>query len=195
MEEYYWERLISPEELSEESILRILRCLADNSDHALWFKVFYSFGLLVGEFIEIRVSDLDCENQVLHVGNTGRMSERNLIVSEKLAWELKDYVKGRSRTDYLFPGRYGGKLHRRSVQKLFDKIRERTGFRIGIGVLRKTLARHLLDRGWNLKDVSARLGMTHKRSVVSLVGSHPPEYPKLVSTLDEIMYPISKNVL
>lgn len=143
--------------LSKEQISKILKYLSSNYDHKLWIQVLFSMGLHLSEFIEIKVRDIDLHKRKMIVTSKGRAKVRELMIPNRLLPDLQREMSGKSESELLFTGNRG-KLHTRTIQKVFEKIKRDLSIPISNYYLRNSLAYYLMKEGWDDRSISRFLG-------------------------------------
>lgn len=131
--------------------------------------LFYS-GCRIGEFLGIKVKDLNFESNVIIIGRQidqhGKVKEtktRNVapvhIPSDFMA-ELKFYVYERKLNDedFLFQNKFGKPLSRHATRDMVNAHLEMAGLRhITLHGLRHTYASYLFEQGLDMKVVQSQL--------------------------------------
>jgi integrase/recombinase XerC/integrase/recombinase XerD len=106
-------------------------------------------GLRLGELLNIRLADINMEQQVIKVD--GKTGERVVRYGQTTAKALKQYQKLRSRVnghnDSLWLTRKGVTLKDSSVETLFIKLAKKTGIHVHPHLLRHTFATMWLKNG------------------------------------------------
>lgn len=158
-----------PEVFAKNEVKKILATI-QNVKHKLLLGLMYSSGLRVSEIINVRVKDLDFENQMLKVRQAKGAKDRITIMSKKVSNVLEKYVKNKKINDYVFessreaclPTRQG-KLTERSVQKVFTQALKKSKIKkqASCHSLRHSFATHLLENGTDIRYIQELLG--HKR--------------------------------
>ena len=156
---------------SLDELSRLKEMLKDNYLHMLWFKMLYMLGITASELINIRVKDVETDHRKLHLHSSRKLKERVLEIPESIVPDIRAEICQRDTGDFLFSGR-NGKLHPRTIQKLIEKLEKGSGQRISIAKLRRTLAFHMLDDGWDEKKVAYYLGHNSLRSTRRLLGDY-----------------------
>lgn len=105
---------------------------------------------------------------------------------------LQSYILEYQPQIWLFPGIQPGRhLNKRSVQKIFDKAREKAGIRKNVSVhtLRHSFATHLLESGIDLRYIKELLG--HKSSKTTEIYTHVSEHDiaNIQSPLERLAVP------
>ena len=151
-----------PEVFIKDEIKKILATI-QNVKHKLILAMMYSSGLRVSEVINVRVGDLDFENNILKVKLAKGVKDRITILSKKIVRILKKYVKNKETGDYVFESVRGAKLSERSVQKIFTQALKKSEIKkkASCHSLRHSFATHLLESGTDIRYIQELLG--HKR--------------------------------
>ena len=149
----------------------------------------YSAGLRLGEVVRLRVEDIDSERHLIHVRQGKGRKDRYTVLSQ-VAWEaLRAYMQEYQPQKWLFPGaRPERHLHERSVQKVFERAREKVGIHkdASVHTLRYSFATHLLESGTDLRYIQELLG--HKSSKTTEIYTHVSERDigRIQSPLDSL---------
>ncbi|MFH1525110.1 MAG: site-specific tyrosine recombinase XerD [Bacteroidota bacterium] len=130
-------------------------------------ELLYSSGLRVSELINLKVSDLYFENEVIRV--FGKGSKQRIVPIGKSArkW-IKDYLiksrpsleKKMKSANIIFLNKRGTKLSRMGVWKIIDKYSKDAGIKKAVHphTFRHSFATHLLEGGADLRAVQEMLG-------------------------------------
>jgi len=158
-----------PRFLKPEEVERLLQAVAPGHplaqrDKAL-FELIYSCGLRVTEAVDLTVDRVSLRQKVVRVMGKGSR-ERLVPLGERARSELSAYlskvrpglVKGRA-VNWLFVGRAGRKLSRKTVWKTFARLAASAGISTSkVHSLRHSFATHLLQGGADLRSVQEMLG-------------------------------------
>jgi site-specific recombinase XerD len=170
-----------PTVLTQDEVARLIDA-ALTPLHRIVLMLLYSTGLRRAELTNLKVSDIDSKNMVVHVlGGKGRR-DRDVMLSPKMLDELRQYwrsLKHKPRT-WLFPA---GRWHNHVAQPMSEKVvwhacRE-AARRAGIDkhihphTLRHSFATHLLEAGVDLRTIQLLMGHSDlKATTVYLHLSH-----------------------
>jgi integrase/recombinase XerD len=171
--------------LTQVEVTKILHTLKSNHLHKIWFMMVYSLGINLKELTSIKIQDISEKDGNIRIVFGKHLRHRILPLPATLQRELRHLAEGRSSDEYLFQGR-GKAVHPRTVQKAFEKIGEQCGCKISFAILRRTIAIHLLQKGWEYKSVVSFLGHSAYRSTRRLVGLQDIP-PSVALPLDEIL--------
>jgi integrase len=125
--------------------------------------------------LEIKTKDINIKNMVLTLPGRTKLKSRKISIPDHFRSLINSEIHLKEPEDHLFSGR-NGKLHTRTVQKLFDKIKSSTGIGLSIHLIRKSLAIHLYNAGWSEKSICSFMGHSHLQSTKKMLkGIIPPE--------------------
>jgi len=159
-----------PRFLKQDEVDRLLAAIPATGalgqrDRAL-FELIYSCGLRVSEAIDLTVDRISLAEKVVRVLGKGSR-ERIVPLGGRAKRELEAYLravrpgllrKGRA-TDWLFLGRGGRRLSRKTVWKTYARLAAGAGLgSTKVHALRHSFATHLLQGGADLRAVQELLG-------------------------------------
>lgn len=184
-----------PEFLSVDQMEELLESIDVNEGFGLRNKaileMMYACGLRVAEVVDLRLSKIDFENQVVIVhgkGDKERMvpfySTAKDIVLEYLDCQRDLLLKGK-KSDFLFVNNRGSALTPRSIQIMLDDVAKKTNLHMKVHphMIRHSFATHLLDNGADLRIVQELLG--HENLSTTQIYTHV--------TLDRLKDTVVKN--
>jgi len=160
-----------PAVLSFEEIEKILQAVNTNDylgirDKAI-LELFYSSGLRVSELINLKISDLFFEEEVIRVFGKGS-KERIVPIGQSAIFWINEYLKSSrpllekkmKSQNFLFLNKRGTKLSRMWIWKIFNFYANQAGIKKEIHphTFRHSFATHLLERGADLRAVQEMLG-------------------------------------
>ena len=160
----------------------------------LLYPVFFTFlntGLRLGELINLQWADIDFSRRKLIVRKkefwTPKAGEREIPLSSGLFTLLKDIMpQGVTKTDFVFPGKDGGKL-KRKLRKDHIRVAQQAGLDdvTKVHSLRHTFASHLVMKGVDLPTVQKLLG--HSDIKTTMIYAHlAPDH--LVDAVDKLEF-------
>lgn len=129
------------------------------------FEVLLCTGCRVNELVNIKLDDIDINNQEIKVLGKGN-KERIVYLGSYAVDSLKDYLKIRNNilknknNSYLFLNHLGNKITTRGIRDIIDKIllKSSTNLKITPHTFRHSFATMLLNEGCDLKSVQELLG-------------------------------------
>ncbi|MDI9540108.1 MAG: tyrosine recombinase XerC [Bacillota bacterium] len=158
-----------PDYLFEDEIDMLLESFDLNDDFGYRdrtiFEVMYGCGLRLSELCNLKIEDIDFNNQLLSI--LGKGSKRRLVPFYNMIGQLlenyinnirKKYIK--EEHNFVFINRNGGKLSNRGVQYLLNKTVKKNNLPLQLSphTLRHSFATHLLDAKVDIRIVQELLG-------------------------------------
>ena len=125
------------------------------------FTLILDIGLRAGEVTALRVRDLESSagaEGVRVLGKGGRWREVPLLPGMASRPLLRRLVQGKPGEAFVFPGRAGGRLTVRAMEKRFAALCETAGVAAVPHDLRHTCATRLVNRGVDILAVQRLLG-------------------------------------
>ena len=170
-----------PDFLTEGEMDRLLEAPDPNSelgirDQAI-LEMLYSSGVRLSELAALDVDDVDLQAREAKVWGKGS-KERIVLLGGPAVQALHHYMTASrpeltdAPTTALFLNRYGGRLSRRSVQKIVKKSARQAAInpRTHTHSMRHTFATHLLEGGADLRVVQELLG--HSSPATTQIYTH-----------------------
>lgn len=130
------------------------------------FEILYSCGLRVSEIINLKMNNIETEEELLRFTGKGKR-ERIVPVGEKAMGILNKYIsKSRNLicagkvTDYVFLNRSGKKMTRQGFWKILKKYARKLNMEKNLypHIFRHSFATHMLQRGADLRIIQELLG-------------------------------------
>ena len=124
----------------------------------LIIEFFYVTGIRLSELINIKISDIDFNNNYIKVLGK-RNKERLIPLSNNMTNKLKNYVNENVISEYLFNNK-GKKMYSKLVYRLVKKhlnLVSSIDYK-GPHVLRHTFATHMLNNGADINAIKELLG-------------------------------------
>ena len=160
-----------PHVLTEAEVARLLKA-TDNLKHQCILMLIYSGGLRLSELIQLRLADLQPDNQRLFVYGGKGKKDRCTLLSPKVWGRLQHYLEVYMPVEWVIEGQDGGQYSPRSVQKLFTKAKliAQINPYATVHTLRHSFATHLLEKGVDLRYIQELLG--HESSKTTEIYTH-----------------------
>jgi site-specific recombinase XerD len=160
-----------PTVLSQNETIRLLKA-ASNLKHKTILTLIYSGGLRVSEVINLKLTDIDFENNRIHIRKAKGKKDRYVQLAQVAKQLLKVYLKRINPEEYVFEGVYGGKYSATSIQKFIKKYATNAGITKTVTphTLRHSFATHLLEKGTDLRYIQHILG--HNSSKTTEIYTH-----------------------
>ena len=124
----------------------------------LIIEFFYVTGIRLSELINIKISDIDFNNNYIKVLGK-RNKERLIPLSDNMTNKLKNYINENDISEYLFNNK-GKKMYSKLVYRLVKKHLNLVSSidNKGPHVLRHTFATHMLNNGADINAIKELLG-------------------------------------
>ncbi len=171
-----------PEFLTQEEIIHFFTCIK-NKKHLLMITLLYSAGLRVSELVNLKVRDLQLNENYGWVKSGKGRKDRLFIIAKKLnedleIWVSKNNIKPES---YLFSNHSKRKMSTQTIRKIIKETTKIAGLSKNVHphTLRHSFATHLVENGYAVTEVQPLLG--HNRIETTLIYTHMAA-PKLLST-------------
>lgn len=160
-----------PEVLSIDEIDNILDVIdhskPEGQRNRAMLEVLYSCGLRVSELVNLKISKINFEEEILSVIGKGN-KERMVPIGESARKYLKIYLEEvrpqlpiqKGFEDFVFLNRFGKSLSRISVFNIIKDLAEKAGINKEISphTFRHSFATHLVEAGADLRAVQEMLG-------------------------------------
>ncbi|MFH1631946.1 MAG: tyrosine-type recombinase/integrase [bacterium] len=156
-----------------------------NRKHNTMIALAYGAGLRVSEVVSLRVEDLDIASKMLFVRRAKGQKDRITTLPCKIIDDLRLLSAGKSPHDYLFESERGGKLTKRTAQKIFEKALRESGVikRATFHSLRHSFATHLLENGVDVRYIQELLGHNNIRTTQRYTQVTNPMLKNILSPL------------
>ena len=156
--------------LNQEEVNRFLESIPASTELQLrdrtMLELLYSCGIRVSEIINLRLSDVDLDEDLIRFIGKGN-KERIVPVSETAKKYLEIYlnaarykIEGEGKSDYVFLNKNGRKMSRQGFWKILKKYTEKSGIEKNLypHIFRHSFATHMLEEGADLRIVQELLG-------------------------------------
>lgn len=141
-------------------------------------------GMRVNELCNLKVEDIALDQRYIHVEIAKGGRPRTVVAPKPTLEALLAHLHGRE-TGFVFPGRQGGHISTRQVERILDEIATRAGLqderpvkqrnrkRISPHLLRHSAASWWLDAGIHIGDVAGQLGHANLSTTTRYVDRAP----------------------
>ncbi len=150
-------------------------------------KCLYGLGLRVSEVVNLKVSDLDFDRNVVKISSAKGNKQRYVMLPKKLKSDLESYIELEKPEKYLFSGRKN-KYTIKSIQKIFESAMKKAKIKkkASCHTLRHSFATHLLEKGVDIRYIQNLLG--HSRLQTTQIYTHVADskLKNIQSPLDDL---------
>jgi integrase/recombinase XerD len=129
--------------------------------HRVLFATIYDCGLRISEVINLKITDVDFDRQLVHIPESKCKKDRYVPVSSLVLRGLNYYLNTSRPQEWLFNGRVRGQqISREGIRHAFRVAIRKAGIKkeVCIHTLRHSYATHLLEMGLNIMSVKDQLG-------------------------------------
>lgn len=177
-----------PKVLSEDEIMRILKC-AENIKHKAILGTIYSAGLRRSELVGLRKEDILFDKNIIFVRGAKGKKDRTSILSDSVAIVLKRYLEQHKPNYWLFEGPYRRQYSTSSVAMALKKAAQKAGINRNVTphMLRHSFATHLLEQGVDIRYIQHILGHESSRTTEIYTHISKKSLAKIKSPLDTIL--------
>ncbi|WP_430937372.1 tyrosine-type recombinase/integrase [Saccharicrinis sp. 156] len=109
-----------PNVMSENEVQQLLKS-SENLKHKCILLIIYSAGLRRSEVLNIKISDLNKDRNMIFIRGAKGRKDRYTIFSDKIRDKLRQYYLEHKPKKWLFEGQYGERYSVGSIQKIFEK--------------------------------------------------------------------------
>ena len=162
---YYIERPVKasklPVILSQSEIKQIFDACT-YLKHKLIMQIIYSAGLRESEVINLKFSDIDRQNKVIHISQGKVKKDRNATLSPKTLQMLEQYYKSlavKPKT-FVFEGQFSEQYSASSIRQFLNKYACMAGItkKVYPHLFRHCYATHSLEHGVDMSLIQRSLG-------------------------------------
>ena len=177
-----------PTVLTQEEVTNLINSI-ENRKHNLMIKLLYGAGLRVSELVNLKVNDLEFENNYGFVRHGKGNKDRLFIIAESIKEELLNYVKDNKleSDNYLFES-YNGHISTRTIQEITKKAAKKAKIikNVHPHTLRHSYATHLIENGYDVYSVQSLLGHNSAQTTRLYVHIASPKMIGVKSPLDAL---------
>lgn len=160
--EYPKKEIRHPIILSTEEMQRLFDTCT-NIKHKTIILVAYSTGVRVSELLNIKLSDIDRANGVIHIMHGKGNKQRQVTMKDELLRVIEKYYRQYKPKEFLFEGQMGGQYTASSINQFLKKYASMAGIKknIHIHLLRHQYTSNSVEFGKDIYATSKILG--HKK--------------------------------
>jgi integrase/recombinase XerD len=174
-----------PTVLSKEEIEKLIDAAKTIKAKAI-VMVLYSAGLRLEECAHLKPAHIESASMRIRVEQGKGRTDRYTILSQRTLDVLRNYYKIVKPVEWLFPGRNGLHLHKRSIEKIVSiaAAKAHLGKRVHPHTLRHCFATHLLEAGVALPVIQRLLGHASIETTMSYLHVSHTILSRVKSPLD-----------
>jgi len=156
----------------------------------------YAAGLRVSELINLRVTDIDSQRQLISIRQGKGHKDRQVMLSPRLLELLRTYWKSYQPRDWLFPGeRPEHPITQTTVWRICKQAREAAHLvkHVSPHTLRHCFATHLLEESTDLRRIQILMGHRNLKTTAKYLHVSNLAVRATVSPLDRLPQPVEPN--
>lgn len=148
-----------PSVLSVDEVSRLIDA-TKNLKHKAIIVTIYSCGLRLSELINLKITDIQSDRNLLLIRNAKGKKDRTTILAAGTLSLLRKYYTLYKPKEYLFEGQFGGQYSGKSVQNIIKQglAEAKINKPASTHTLRHSFATHLLENGTDLRYIQVLLG-------------------------------------
>lgn len=177
-----------PEVLSKDEVRKFLDNI-ENAKTKLMLSMIYACGFRVSELVNLKVSELDFNENIGHVRMGKGRKDRvfNIPLNLKKLLEKQAQQQIENNQPYLFSST-NEKMSERNLQKLLKKAAEKAGIKKDIHphTLRHSFATHLLENNVDIRKIQELLGHADLSTTQIYTHVSTEELKKIKSPFDNL---------
>lgn len=173
--------------LTKSEILKLFKA-ASSKKSLLIIRLLYSTGLRVSECVNLKISDLELENDMGWVRHGKGGKDRAFFLSNTLTKEIKKYLQTLDEKEiYLFPGK-NGHLTIRNIQKMISNTAKKANInkKVTAHKLRHSFATHNLNKGVDIRIIQELLGHSDLSTTQIYTHVSKEQLKKVKNVLDDL---------
>lgn len=176
-----------PVVLSKTEVKALLK-VTSNLKHRAILMTIYALGLRIGELINLEISHLDGERNVVTIYNAKGKKDRQVMFPKNLKLMLREYYQKYKPDTFLFNGQGNLQYSSSSALKVVKRSAKIAGItkRVTLHTLRHSFATHLLEQGTDVRIIQKLLG--HSSIKTTMIYTHVAidHVMKIKSPIDSI---------
>ncbi|MFH2028615.1 MAG: site-specific tyrosine recombinase/integron integrase [Nanoarchaeota archaeon] len=174
-----------PVVLSKEEVKRLFSVIK-NPKHRLILSLMYASGLRVSELVNLKVKDLELDQDTGWVRGGKCNKDRIFIIAEKLKDDLYGLVNRLDSNSYLFKGYNNYRLSSRTILQIVKNAAKQAKIEKDIHphTLRHSFATHIIESGYSLQSLQGLLGHNSPDTTTIYVHTAIPKKINIKSPYD-----------
>jgi integrase/recombinase XerD len=178
-----------PTVLTKDEVKKLINSIVSKKSR-LMVSFMYACGFRVSELVNMKVKDLNFEENIGNVRQGKGKKDRVFNIPEFLLEDLKNQTEKQKeeKKEYLFTGPKE-KLSERNLQKIISLSAKHAGIKkdVHCHTLRHSFATHLLENGTDIRKIQELLGHSDLSTTQIYTHISREELKKIKSPIDEVM--------
>jgi integrase/recombinase XerD len=137
--------------LSEDEIVVLLDCAEHDLKTKMILELIYATGIRVGELVQLTVTDIDLDSQLITIPRSARFKERVIPFNELLASYMEEHIKisKLGKNSKLLLNRRNEGVSEREIFRLIREAAKKAGLNktVSPSILRNSFLKHMKENG------------------------------------------------
>lgn len=176
-----------PDILSVDEMQMIISSI-QNIKHKTIILIMYSGALRVSEILNLKIKDIDSDNNKINIRLAKGKIDRFIPLDEKLVNLMRDYWDMYKTNEYLFEGSKGGRYSESSVQNIIKSAVKKLNInkKISTHSIRHSAITHFIKNGVNLRVVQKLAGHKNINTTANYVKIYDEDIMGIESLLKDL---------
>lgn len=176
-----------PTVLSKEEVQAMIQ-VTQNLKHKAILTTLYSCGLRLSEILELRLTDLKRDRNLVLVRQGKGKKDRQTVLGNKTIALLDKYISQYTPKEFVFEGRNGEAYSAKSVQNIVKDSAFKAGIKENVSphTLRHSFATHCLEGGTDQRFIQIALGHASPRTTEIYAHVSAKRLSGIVSPLENL---------
>ncbi len=176
-----------PGVLSKEEIKAMIQ-VTENLKHKTILTTLYSCGLRLSEVLELKLTDLKRDRNLLLVRQAKGKKDRHTVLGDKTIGLIDKYIDQYHPKEYVFEGQRGGIYSAKSVTNIVKNSAAKAGIAQNVSphTLRHSFATHALESGTDQRFIQIALGHSSPKTTEIYAHVSAKKLSGIVSPLENL---------
>ena len=176
-----------PKTLSKEEVLAMLQ-VSTNLKHKLIVGILYSGGLRLNELLQLTISDVDINQNLIFIRNAKGKKDRVTLLAEQIKENLTQYLEEYKPTHWLLESPKRDRYSPTSVNLVVKQAAKMGGIKKNVTphMLRHSFATHMLEQGVDIRYIQELLGHSSPKTTMIYTHVSNADFARLSSPMDKL---------
>lgn len=176
-----------PGVLSKEEVKAMIQ-VTENLKHKTILTTLYSCGLRLSEVLELKLTDLKRDRNLLLVRQAKGKKDRHTVLGDKTIGLIDKYIEQYHPKEYVFEGQRGGIYSAKSVTNIVKNSAAKAGIAQNVSphTLRHSFATHALESGTDQRYIQIALGHSSPKTTEIYAHVSAKKLSGIVSPLENL---------
>lgn len=176
-----------PGVLSKEEVKAMIQ-VTENLKHKTILTTLYSCGLRLSEVLELKLTDLKRDRNLLLVRQAKGKKDRHTVLGDKTIGLIDKYIEHYHPKEYVFEGQRGGIYSAKSVTNIVKNSATKAGIAQNVSphTLRHSFATHAFESGTDQRYIQIALGHSSPKTTEIYAHVSAKKLSGIVSPLENL---------